>query len=81
MDILIDFVQDENHSILFSTHITSDLEKVADYITFIHKGKLIFSHPKDELIDNYGVVICGAAIFWDGCIGIGHAHYGAFFVP
>lgn len=63
LDILIDFVQDENHSILFSTHITSDLEKVADYITFIHKGKLIFSHPKDELIDNYGVVICGAAIF------------------
>ena len=63
LDILIDFVQDENHSILFSTHITSDLEKVADYITFIHKGKLIFSHPKDELIDNYGVVICGAAVF------------------
>lgn len=59
LDILIDFVQDENHSILFSTHITSDLEKVADYITFIHKGKLIFSHPKDELIDNYGVGICG----------------------
>lgn len=63
LDILIDFVQDENHSILFSTHITSDLEKVADYITFIHKGKLIFSHPKDELIDNYGVVICSATVF------------------
>lgn len=63
LDILIGFVQDENHSVLFSTHITSDLEKVADYITFIHKGKLIFSHPKDELTDNYGVVICGAAVF------------------
>ena len=63
LDILIDFVQDENHSILFSSHITSDLEKVADYITFIHKGKLIFSHPKDELIDNCGVVVCGAAVF------------------
>ena len=63
LDILIDFVQDENHSVLFSTHITSDLEKVADYVTFIHKGKLIFSHPKDELIDNYGIVICGAAVF------------------
>ena len=63
LDILIDFVQDENHSVLFSTHITSDLEKVADYITFIHKGKLIFSCPKDELTDNYGVVICGAAVF------------------
>lgn len=63
LDILIDFVQDENHSVLFSTHITSDLEKIADYITFIHKGKLIFSHPKDELIDNYGIVICGVAVF------------------
>lgn len=63
LDILIDFVQDESHSVLFSTHITSDLEKVADYITFIHNGKLIFSYPKDELIDNYGVVVCGAAVF------------------
>lgn len=63
LDILIDFVQDENHSVLFSTHITSDLEKVADYVTFIHKGKLIFSYSKDEIIDNYGVVICGSAIF------------------
>lgn len=63
LDILIDFVQDETHSILFSSHITSDLEKVADYITFIHKGKLIFSSLKDDLIDNYGVVSCGASVF------------------
>lgn len=46
LDILMDFVQDETHSILFSSHITSDLEKVADYITFIHKGKLIFCSLK-----------------------------------
>ena len=63
LDILIDFVQDENHSVLVSSHITSDLEKVADYITFLHKGKLVFSHLKDELVDNYGVVSCGALIF------------------
>lgn len=63
LDILIDFVQDENHAVLFSTHITSDLEKVADYITFVHKGTLILSSPKDELIDNYGIVSCGAAVF------------------
>lgn len=63
LDILIDFIQDETHSVLFSTHITSDLEKVADYITFLHKGKLIFSYSKDELMDNYGIVICGAAVF------------------
>lgn len=52
LDILIDFVQDENHSVLVSSHIISDLEKVADYITFIHKGKLVFTHSKDELVDN-----------------------------
>lgn len=63
LDILMDFVQDETHSILFSSHITSDLEKVADYITFIHKGKLIFCSLKDDLIDNYGVVSCGASVF------------------
>lgn len=63
LDMLIDFVQDEGHSVLVSSHITSDLEKVADYITFIHKGKLIFSHDKDDLVDNYGIVSCGAAVF------------------
>ena len=63
LDMLIDFVQDESHSVLVSSHITSDLEKVADYITFLHKGKVIFSHEKDDLVDNYGIVSCGAAIF------------------
>ena len=63
LDMLIDFVQDESHSVLVSSHITSDLEKVADYITFIHKGKLIFSHDKDDLVDNYGIVSCGSVIF------------------
>ncbi len=63
LDILIDFVQDESHSVLFSSHITSDLEKVADYITFIHKGQLVFSSRKDDLIDNYGVVVCDETAF------------------
>lgn len=63
LDILIDFVQDENHSVLVSSHIISDLEKVADYITFIHKGKLVFTHSKDELVDNYGVMSCGVMVF------------------
>ncbi len=63
LDMLIDFVQDESHSVLVSSHITSDLEKVADYITFIHKGKLIFTYDKDNLVDNYGIVSCGAAVF------------------
>lgn len=63
LDILIDFVQNDTHSVLVSSHITSDLEKVADYITFIHKGKLVFSTLKDDLIDNYGTVSCGLSIF------------------
>ena len=63
LDILIDFVQDENHSVLVSSHIISDLEKVADYITFIHKGKLVFTHSKDELVDNYVEMSCGAMVF------------------
>ena len=42
LDMLLDFVQDEEHSILVSSHITSDLEKIADYIVFIHEGKVVF---------------------------------------
>lgn len=63
LDLLLDFVQDETHAVLVSSHITSDLEKIADYITFIHKGRLVFSHPKDDLVDNYGIISCGAVIF------------------
>lgn len=61
LDMFLDFVQDENNSILVSSHITSDLEKVADYIVFIHNGKLIFSKSKDELRYQYGIIKCGAA--------------------
>ncbi|WP_018753020.1 ABC transporter ATP-binding protein [Paenibacillus sanguinis] len=63
LDVFLDFVQDENHSILMSSHITTDLEKIADYITFIHQGKLLFCKAKDELRYHYGIIRCGAAIF------------------
>jgi len=63
LDVFLDFVQDENHSILLSSHITSDLEKVADYITFIHDGSIVFSECKDNLIYNYGVMRCKSAQF------------------
>jgi ABC-2 type transport system ATP-binding protein len=56
LEILYNIIQDENVSIFFSTHITTDLEKIADYITFINKGKLVFSKPKDEIFENYGLV-------------------------
>ena len=63
LDVFLDFIQDETHSILMSSHITTDLEKVADYITFIHQGKIVFSKPKDELIYNYGILRCGTEDF------------------
>ncbi|MGI6227915.1 MAG: ABC transporter ATP-binding protein, partial [Peptococcales bacterium] len=56
LEILADLLQDENKGVIFSTHITSDLDKIADYITFINKGKLVFSKTKDEILDNYAVV-------------------------
>jgi len=53
IDLLLELMQDEKRSILFSTHITSDLEKIADYITMIDNGKIIFSKGKDEILDMY----------------------------
>jgi ABC-2 type transport system ATP-binding protein len=62
LDVLSGLIQDERRSILFSTHVTSDLEKIADFITFIHKGELIFSTGKDEVFEKYGVVKGGKEI-------------------
>ncbi len=63
LDIFQDFIQDEEHSILVSSHITSDLEHIADYIAFIDDGKLIFTKPKDELLENYGIAKCSEEEF------------------
>lgn len=63
LDMFLGFVQKEENSILISSHITSDLEKIADYIVFIHSGKIVFSKSKDELLDHYGIIKCGAAQF------------------
>lgn len=56
LDILAEIIQDENKTIFFSTHITSDLEKIADYITFINNGQIVFSETKDEILQNYRIV-------------------------
>lgn len=58
LDILLDFIQDEEHTVLISSHIISDLEKVADYIAFLHQGKLRFYMDKDALLYSFGVVRC-----------------------
>ena len=63
LDLFLDFIQDEDHAILFSSHITSDIEKVADYVTFLHKGQLVFSKSKDELLYDYGILKCGKEEF------------------
>lgn len=56
LDELQDFIQDEEKSILFSTHITSDLDKIADYITLIHNGRIILSKDRESLLTNYGLL-------------------------
>ncbi len=53
LDLLYEYMQQENHTILFSTHITEDLDRIADYILFLKEGKVIFMHSKEELIENY----------------------------
>ena len=58
LDIFQEFIQDEEHGILVSSHITSDLEHISDYITFINEGEIIFTKTRDELLDNYGIVKC-----------------------
>ena len=58
LDYLRDYIQDENHSVLMSSHITSDLEKVADSIAYLHKGRLLFQMERDELLEKYGVLRC-----------------------
>lgn len=58
LDVFLDFIQDEDHTILLSSHITTDLERICDYITFIHEGQIVFSQAKDEILENYGIVRC-----------------------
>lgn len=65
LDVLLEFVKQENHSILLSSHITSDLEKIADYIVFIHNGEIILNKTKDELIYEYGVIRCSENDFYN----------------
>ena len=58
VDMFYDFTRDENHSILISSHIVSDLEKLCDYVAFLHKGKLLLCEEKDVLLSEYGIIHC-----------------------
>ena len=63
LEIFRDFVQDDRNSVFISSHILSDLEKICDYITFLHEGKVIFSESKDSLLETYGILKCSKADF------------------
>lgn len=60
LDEFLAFIQDEDHAVLISSHITSDLEKAADYITYIHQGRVALQGEKDALLEHYGRVACSA---------------------
>lgn len=59
LDIFREYLQDEENSILMSSHITSDLDKIADCVTFIDKGKLLLTGYKDEILESHGILKCG----------------------
>lgn len=63
LDIIREYTEDENHTVLLSSHITSDLDKIADYIAFIHEGRLLFVKTYDEIQENYGIINCGKEVF------------------
>ncbi len=63
LDIIMEFTRDEAHSVLFSSHIADDLEKVCDYVTFLHGGKVLLSEEKDALLERYGVLNCSQEEF------------------
>ena len=63
LGLFLEFIQDEECSIFFSSHITSDIQKIADYVILIHQGKIIFEESKDDLIYNFGIIRCGKEKF------------------
>ena len=61
LDLFLEYLQDEGHSILMSSHITSDLEKIADSVTFIDRGKILLSGCKDDILAAHGILKCTKA--------------------
>ena len=81
LDILAEYIEDENRSVLFSTHITSDVERIADYVTILHNGRVLFTGTKDELSEKY-VILRGAeedisSALREKCIGF-HGYRNGF---
>jgi ABC-2 type transport system ATP-binding protein len=59
LDLFLEFIQDEDHAVFFSSHITSDIQKIADHVVLIHQGRIVFEELKDDLIWRYGIAKCG----------------------
>ncbi len=80
VDIFSEFTRDESHAVLISSHIVSDLEKLCDYIAFLHKGRLMLCEEKDRLYEEYGVLRCSpedyAAIEPSAVLGRRETPYG-----
>lgn len=81
LSVFLEYMQDENHSILMSSHITSDLEKIADSVTFIHGGRIILSGYKDDILASHGLLKCKIAeleqIAPEDCVSTHRTEYGA----
>ena len=60
LDLFLEFIQDEGHGVLMSSHITADLERIADQIAYIHKGRLLFQQDKDLLLEDMAILRCSA---------------------
>lgn len=58
LEVFADFAAQDGHAVLLSSHIVSDLERICDYIAFLHKGKLMMCEEKDVLLDRYGILKC-----------------------
>lgn len=65
LDIFMDFTREEDHSILLSSHIVSDLEKICDYVAFLHHGRLQFCEEKDRLLEEYALIKLSEEAFAD----------------
>lgn len=68
LDMLMNYIQDEDNTVLFSTHITSDLDKIADYVAMIHRGQIVFQKEKNDLIDEYVIKLGTRPTIEDICV-------------
>jgi ABC-2 type transport system ATP-binding protein len=63
LEILADYTSDENKTVFFSSHITSDIEKIADYVVFIQDGRIVLAEETNLLLEKYALIKCGEDVF------------------